>query len=282
MDQGISPTGVRSPSAIVRVLTWAIRWPDARPLSASLAPSNEGSAPKTRIPVPCSAVQIPESMPPPPIGAMTASRPFFCFFCPPELFPAIDAESLRTRSEDDIRMVIRRDQGRARPINNPLRHFLALLACAAGEDDFRAVAFGACDLARRADRRHHDVGGDGEGLGCEGQRLRMVPAAVGYDAAGPDGVDAVFFDQAAECVEGAAGFEGADFLLVLAFEEEADGGFRGVGGDGGVICRGAVRSGFAGGVWACGGTSLVRCVCGRPGRTVWSMAGRWNDRPFWE
>lgn len=84
----------------------------------------------------------------------------------------------------------------------------------------------------------------------------MVPAAVGDDAAGPDGVDAVFFDQAAECVEGAAGFEGADFLLVFAFEEEADGGFGGVGGDGGVIFRGAVRRGFAGGIGSCGGTSL--------------------------
>lgn len=77
-------------------------------------------------------------------------------------------------------------------------------------------------------------------------------------------------------MEGAAGFEGADFLLVLAFEEETDGGFRGVGGDGGVICRGAVRSGFAGGVGACGGTSLglrgrcevVECRAGHYGGPV--------------
>ena len=55
--------------------------PDRRPRRASSAPEKEGSAPKTRVPVVERAVAMPESMPPPPQGAMTASRwPGSCGF----------------------------------------------------------------------------------------------------------------------------------------------------------------------------------------------------------
>ena len=55
----------------------------------------------------------------------------------------------------------------------------------------------------------------------------MVTRAVRYDAfsASAVGLPSFTFDQAQESMEGAAGFEGADFLEVFTFEMESDGWF---------------------------------------------------------
>lgn len=59
---------------MVRELTCVTRLPVARPCRPSSAPWKDGSAPKIRVPVSWSAVAMPERRPPPPKGAITASR----------------------------------------------------------------------------------------------------------------------------------------------------------------------------------------------------------------
>lgn len=63
-----------------------------------------------------------------------------------------------------------------------------------------------------------------------------------HDAAFLDFVDAQTRDEADDGVVGAAGFEGADFLEVLAFEVEVEGwgGGRGIEGGGGEAVEGCV------------------------------------------
>ncbi|KIH93075.1 hypothetical protein SPBR_02217 [Sporothrix brasiliensis 5110] len=70
-----TPTGVRRPSAIVSDWTVSIRFPCANPRAQSSAPSSDGSAPNTRMPVPWADSTVPASRPPPPHGVMMASRP---------------------------------------------------------------------------------------------------------------------------------------------------------------------------------------------------------------
>jgi hypothetical protein len=75
IDQGILPTGVRSPSAMVAVAgTVGMRVPERKPRRQSSAPLREGSAPKTRVGVPLQARAVPERRPAPPQGVIMALR----------------------------------------------------------------------------------------------------------------------------------------------------------------------------------------------------------------
>ena len=60
----------------------------------------------------------------------------------------------------------------------------------------------------------------------------MVAGRVRDDATAADGFEALVFDEAEDGIVRAAGFEGADFLEVFAFEPEAEfwGGARRGGG----------------------------------------------------
>lgn len=85
------------------------------------------------------------------------------------------------------------------------------------EDDVGSVALGSGDLGRGTDGRHDDVGRDAMSTGGQSESLSMVARAVCHDAFAQ-----LFLAQTAQCVEGTSSLEGANLLVVLAFEEEAD------------------------------------------------------------
>ena len=71
-------------------------------------------------------------------------------------------------------MVVRRDEGGPGAGHHLRDDGLALLRRRAAEDDVGAVGARRCDLGRRADGRHDDVGGDAARARREGEGLGVV------------------------------------------------------------------------------------------------------------
>ena len=158
-------------------------------------------------------------------------------------------------------------------------------AVAIVEDDFAAVAFGRDTLDRRRVGRHDDDARDVEELSGERDRLRVIAGREGEDAAPPLGVG-----EPRQRVVGAAEFEGAAALQVLALEEQlgacvrvdrAGGDDRGAMGDAGDLPCGA----FDVGKRAVGAVASVGGLCYHQGSASGSDAGwsspvaRWAHNP---
>ena len=82
-------------------------------------------------------------------------------------------------AEDDVGVVVGRDERGAGARDHVRDDGFALRGRAAAEDHARPVAFCRGDLGRRRDRWHHDVGGDAARAGGEGEGLRVVAWRMG-------------------------------------------------------------------------------------------------------
>lgn len=148
--------------------------------------------------------------------------------CRLDLF--LELETQRPLSQHDGRVVVRRDERCARPLDHVGHDRLPLLRRGAGEDDIGAVALRSCDLRRRRDLGHDYVCGYAVRARRESQRLCMIPAAMCHDPGVLEFSICVrmFLLQSLERVECTANFERADALQVLAFEPEAENRTRGL------------------------------------------------------
>jgi len=151
----------------------------------------------------------------------------------------LELQSLRALPEHDIWVVVWWDESCSGLFDDICHDSFTLVACGAGKDYNGTVRLGPCDLGWRGNRRHHNVGRYAMCFGSQSQSLSVVAweiimsslpyqrlgrhtTTVRCDTGLPHTLDAFLLDQSAQGMESSPSLEGADFLLVLAFEEQLD------------------------------------------------------------
>ena len=88
-------------------------------------------------------------------------------------------EAERALAENDVRVVVRRDEARTRLLDDLVQDDLTLDARAAAEHDVGAVVLCPCNLGRCGDRGHDDVRWYAVGLRRESEGLGVVSLDIG-------------------------------------------------------------------------------------------------------